>query len=111
MLLLEEQSAGVKRLPRVDQALGRARKLQEAEASFSLLTGRCYAQMGTVQGIADLKRALNTPATADTPSSQEATKRQLRRRCEQIYGEKASSAIAAARELLGQDDSLVPKRF
>ncbi len=33
--LLEEQSPGVKRLPRVDQALGRARKLQEAEADFA----------------------------------------------------------------------------
>ncbi len=29
----------------------------------------------------------------------------MRRRCEQVYGEKASSAIGAARELLGQDDS------
>ena len=53
---LEEQSDGVKRLPRVDQALVRARKLQEAEANFSLLTGRCYAQIGNAQGIADLKQ-------------------------------------------------------
>ena len=59
VVLLEEQSPGVKRLPRVDQALGRARKLQEAEADFADLTGRCYAQMGTSQGIADLKRALS----------------------------------------------------
>ena len=105
VLLLEEQSPGVKRLPRIDQALARARKLQEAEADFAGLTGRCYAQMGTTQGVADLKRALNTPASSDAPDSQEATKSQLRRRCEQIYGEKASSAIGAARELLGQDDS------
>ena len=104
--LLEEQSPGVKRLPRIDQALGRARKLQEAEADFAGLTGRCYAQMGTSQGVADLKRALNTPATSDVPNSQEATKKQLRRRCEQVYGEKASSTIGTARELLGQDDSL-----
>ena len=67
-LLLEEQSPGVKRLPRVDQALGRARKLQEAEADFAALTGRCYAQMGTTQGIADLKRALALPASSDSPS-------------------------------------------
>ena len=106
-LLLEEQPAGVKRLPRVDQALGRTRKLQEAEASFSLLTGRCYARMGDVQGIADLKTALDTPATTDTPGAQESTKRRLRWRCEEIYGEKASSVITAVRELLGQDDSLV----
>ena len=105
VLLLEEQSAGVKRLPRVDQALARARKLQEAEADFTALTGRCYAQMGNVEGIEDLKRALNTVATEDSPSSQEATKRQLRRRCEQIFGEKASSAIASVRELLGHDES------
>jgi eukaryotic-like serine/threonine-protein kinase len=103
---LEEQSAGVKRLPRVDQALVRARKLEEAEANFALLTGRCYALMGSDQGIADLKRALNTMATADTPNSHEAAKKQLRKRCEQIYGEKASSGIAAARELLMQDDSV-----
>jgi eukaryotic-like serine/threonine-protein kinase len=103
--LLEEQSPGVKRLPRVDQALGRARKLQEAEADFAALTGRCYAQMGTAEGIADLNRALNVPAAADGPVSLEAIKRQLRRRCEQVYGEKASSAIGAARELLRQDDS------
>jgi hypothetical protein len=103
---LEEQSAGVKRLPRVEQALVRARKLEEAEASFALLTGRCYALMGSDQGIADLKQALNTVATADTPNSQEAAKKQLRKRCEQIYGEKASSGIAAARELLMQDDSV-----
>jgi hypothetical protein len=104
-LLLEEQSPGVKRLPRVDQALVRARKLQEAEADFAALTGRCYAQMGTSQGIADLKRALALPASSDSPRSLETTKKQLRRRCEQVYGEKASSAVAAARELLGQDDS------
>jgi serine/threonine-protein kinase len=105
VVLLEEQSAGVKRLPRVDQALGRARKLQEAEADLAALTGRCYAQMGTAEGIADLKRALNIPATSDAPLSVEATQRQLRRRCEQVYGEKASSAIGAAREFLSQDDS------
>jgi hypothetical protein len=105
VVLLEEQSPGVKRLPRVDQALGRARKLQEAEADFAALTGRCYAQMGTSQGIADLKRALALPASPDSPTSLETTKKQLRRRCEQVYGEKASSAVAAARELLGQDDS------
>ena len=105
VVLLEEQSPGVKKLPRVDQALGRARKLQEAEADFAKLTGRCYAQMGTTDGIADLKRALSIPATSDAPLSLEATKRQLRRRCEQVYGEKASSAIGAAREFLSQDDS------
>jgi hypothetical protein len=106
VILLEEQSAGVKRLPRVDQALSHATKLQQAEAEFADLTGRCYSQMGNVQGSADLKQALNTVATADTPASQEAMQRQLRRRCEQIYGDKASSAITAARELLGQEDSV-----
>ncbi len=104
VVVLEEQSPGVKRLPRIDQALRRARKLQQAEADFAALTGRCYAQMGTAEGVADLKRALNIPAS-DAPLSAEATKRQLRRRCEQVYGEKASSAIGAARELLSQDDS------
>jgi hypothetical protein len=106
VVLLEEQSPGVKRLTRVDQALVRARKLQQAEADFAELTGRCYAQMGTSQGIADLKRALALPASSDSPRSLETTKKQLRRRCEQVYGEKASSALAAARELLGQDDSV-----
>jgi hypothetical protein len=103
-ILLEEQSPGVKRLPRVDQALGRARTLKEAEASFATLTGRCYAQMGNAEGIADLKRALNMPASSEAPLSLEATTRQLRRRCEQVYGEKASSAIVAARGFLAQDD-------
>jgi serine/threonine-protein kinase len=106
VVLLEEQSPGVKRLPRVDQALGRARKLQEAEAGFAALTGRCYAQMGTSQGVGDLKRALALPASPDSPGSLEMTKKQLRRRCEQVYGEKASAAVAAARELLVQDDSV-----
>ncbi len=105
VVLLEEQTPGVKRLPRIDQALARARKLREAEADFATLTGRCYAQMGTAEGVTDLKRALNLPATSDAPLSLEATKRQLRRRCEQVYGEKASSAIGIARELLTQDDS------
>jgi serine/threonine-protein kinase len=104
-LLLDEQSAGVKRLPRVEQALGQAKKLQEAEANFSLLAGRCYAQMGSDQGIADLKTALNTTAIAGTPSSQEATKERLRNRCGEIYKEKASVAIASARKFLVQDDS------
>lgn len=36
--------------------------------------------------------------------SLEATTKQLRRRCEQVYGEKATSAIVAARGLLAQDD-------
>jgi eukaryotic-like serine/threonine-protein kinase len=105
VLLLEEQSAGVKRLPRVEQALGQVRKLQESEAKFSVLTGRCYAQMGSVEGIEDLKLVLKTAATADTPASQEPLKARLRKRCEEIYGEKASSAVASARELLGQEDS------
>jgi hypothetical protein len=104
-LLLEEQSPGVKRLPRVEQALGRAKKLQEAEASFTQLTGRCYAQMGSDQGIADLKTVLNTIAIPGTPSSQEAAKTRLRQRCWEIYGEKASVAIASARKFLVQDDS------
>jgi hypothetical protein len=105
VVLLEEQTPGVKRLPLIDQALGRARKLQEAEADFATLTGRCYAQMGTAEGVADLKRALNLPANSDGPVSLEATKRQLRRRCEQVYAEKASSALGTARELLIQDDT------
>ena len=105
VVLLEEQPSGVKRLPRVDQALGRARMLRQAEAEFAALTGRCYAQMGTSQGVADLKRALALPASPDSPGSLESTKKQLRRRSEQVYGEKASAAVAAARELLVQDDS------
>ncbi len=105
VVLLEEQPPGVKRLPRVDQALGRARMLRQAEAEFAALTGRCYAQMGTSQGVADLKRALALPASPDSPGSLESTKKQLRRRSEQVYGEKASAAVAAARELLVQDDS------
>jgi eukaryotic-like serine/threonine-protein kinase len=104
VILLEEQSSGVKRLPRVNQALGRARKLQEAEEDFAALTGRCYAQMGTAEGISDLKRALSIPANSDGPLSLDAATKQLRRRCEQVYGEKASSAIVAARGLLAQDD-------
>src|SRR6202012_5867796 len=46
---LEDQPPGVRRLPKIDQALGRARKLRDAEADFAALTGRCYAQMGTTQ--------------------------------------------------------------
>jgi eukaryotic-like serine/threonine-protein kinase len=106
VVLLEEQSPGVRRLSRVDQALGRARKLQEVEADFAALTGRCYAQMGAPEGIADLKQALNIPASSDAPLSLEAMTKQLRRRCEQVYGEKASSAIGAARKFLIQDDSV-----
>jgi hypothetical protein len=60
--------------------------------------------MGNAEGIADLKRALNMPASSEAPLSLEATTRQLRRRCEQVYGEKASSAIVAARGFLAQDD-------
>lgn len=105
--LLEEQPAGVKRLPRIEQALKQVRNFRQAEADFSLLIGRCYARIGDPQGIADFGTALNTAATADTPRSQEFMKMRLRQRCEEIYGEKASSVIAAARELLGQDDSLV----
>jgi predicted Ser/Thr protein kinase len=106
VLLLEEQSPGVRRLSKIDQALVRARKLRDADANFALLTGRCYAQMGTPQGTADLKQALNLAATVDTPASQEAVKTQLRRRCEQVYGEKASAAITSTRELLAQDNSI-----
>ncbi|HTZ60109.1 MAG TPA: protein kinase [Acidobacteriaceae bacterium] len=107
VLLLEEQSAGVKRLSRVEQTLILAKKLQEAEGNYSVLAGRCYAQMGNPQGVADLKTALNPATAPDTPSSQELMKMRLRYRCEEIYGEKASSVITAARELLSQDDSLV----
>lgn len=105
VLLLEEQSAAVKRLPRVEQAMSRARKLQEEEAHFSNMTGRCYAQIGSVQGIEPIKETLKIPSTADCPSSHEVMKKQLRQHCEGIYGEKASLAIAAARKFLIQDDS------
>jgi hypothetical protein len=60
--------------------------------------------MGTAEGISDLKQALSIPANSDGPLSLEAATKQLRRRCEQVYGEKASSAIVAARGLLAQDD-------
>jgi eukaryotic-like serine/threonine-protein kinase len=103
--LLEEQSPGVRRLPRVDGALSHARKLEKAEAGFSALAGRCYAQMGTAEGIEDLKKILNAAATEDTPSSLDVTKKLLRQRCEEIYGEKAASAIASARKFMVQDDS------
>lgn len=105
VFLLTEQSPGVKRLSRVEQALSRASKLQEAEANFSTLMGRCYARMGSVQGIEDLKEALKTVVTADAASSQEAMKKQLRKSCEEIYGKRASSAIASARKFLIEDDS------
>jgi hypothetical protein len=61
--------------------------------------------MGSDQGIADLKTVLNTIAIPGTPSSQEAAKTRLRQRCWEIYGEKASVAIASARKFLVQDDS------
>jgi eukaryotic-like serine/threonine-protein kinase len=106
VLVLQEQSPGVKRLPRIAQALGRATILQQADESFDRLVGRCYAQFGTAAGIEDLKLALNTLVSPEAASSQESMQRQLRQRCEQVYGEKASSAIAAARDLLSRDDSL-----
>jgi eukaryotic-like serine/threonine-protein kinase len=105
VLLLEEQARGVKRLPRVEEELRRAKGLQEAEASFARLIGRCYAQLGSAAGIEDIKKALNTAATTDTPRSQETMKKRLRQRCEEIYAEKASSAIALARKFLHEDDS------
>ena len=104
VLLLKEQSGGVKKLQRVEQARVRARNLQETDANVSIVLGRCYAQMGTAQGIEDLKKALKTVATADAPGSAETIKR-LRRRCEEIYGERASAAIASARKFLSEDDS------
>jgi hypothetical protein len=103
VLLLQEQSGNVKKLQRVEQARVRARNMQEADANFSIVLGRCYAQMGTAQGIEDLKMALKTVATADAPGLEETIKR-LRRRCEEIYGEKASAAIASARKFLAEDD-------
>ena len=113
VVLLEEQSPGVKRLPRVDQALGRARRFQEAEADFAGLTGRCYAQMGTSQGAhrGPEARALALPASPDSPGSLETTKKQLRRRCEQVYGEKASSAGSRLRASYSARTTVwVPKR-
>jgi hypothetical protein len=105
VLLLEEQPRGVKRLQRVDDELRRAKALQEAEASFSRLVGRCYAQLGSDRAIADLKSAISTAGEANKPSSQEATAMRLRNRCWEIYGEKASNAITSARRFLGEDDT------
>jgi len=103
VLLLQEQSGGVKKLERVEQARVRASNMQEADAKFSIVLGRCYAQMGNAQGIEDLKKALKTVATADAPGSAETMKR-LRRRCEEIYGERASAAIASVRKFLAEQD-------
>ena len=103
VLLLQEQSGGVKKLERVEQARVRASNMQEADAKFSIVLGRCYAQMGNAQGIEDLKKALKTVATADAPGSEETMKR-LRRRCEEIYGERASAAIASVRKFLAEQD-------
>jgi eukaryotic-like serine/threonine-protein kinase len=104
VLLLEDQQLGVKRLARIEQALRQARTLQQAEADFHALTGRCYAQLGNVEGIDDLKRALNTVVLADSECSHEVMKKELRRRCEQVFGEKASWAIGSVRELLSRDE-------
>jgi eukaryotic-like serine/threonine-protein kinase len=103
VLLLKEQSGGVKKLERVEQARVRASNMQEADANFSIVLGRCYAQMGNAQGIEDLKKALKTVATADAPGLEETIKR-LRRRCEEIYGERASAAIASVRKFLAEQD-------
>jgi hypothetical protein len=103
VLLLQEQSGGVKKLERVEQARVRARKMQEVDANFSIVLGRSYAQMGNAQGIEDLKKALKTVATVDAPGLAETMKR-LRRRCEEIYGERASAAIASVRRFLAEQD-------
>jgi hypothetical protein len=103
VLLLKEQSGGVKKLERVEQARVRASNMQEADANLSIVLGRCYAQMGNAQGIEDLKKALKTVATADAPGLEETVKR-LRRRCEEIYGERASAAIASIRKFLAEQD-------
>jgi hypothetical protein len=103
VLLLKEQSGGAKKLERVEQARVRASNMQEADANFSIVLGRCYAQMGNAQGIEDLKKALKTVATADAPGLEETVKR-LRRRCEEIYGERASAAIASVRKFLAEQD-------
>jgi hypothetical protein len=103
VLLLKEQSGGVKKLERVEQAQVRAKNMQEADANFSIVLGRCYAQMGNAQGIEDLKKALKTVATAGA-SGLEETMRRLRRRCEEIYGERASAAIASVRKFLAEQD-------
>jgi hypothetical protein len=104
VMLLKEQPGAVKRLQRVDQAMNRVRNLQEADAQFSAMLGRCYAQMGSSAGIEDVKKAINMGTSLGVPGA-ELSKEQLRQRCQELYSEKASSAIAKARKFLVEDDS------
>ena len=101
LLLLREQPGGVKRLPRVEQALSRVIALDQAETGFANAIGRSYAQLGSLEAH-DIKKTLNT---AQTSGSQEAMKEQLRQHCHQIYAGKGSEAIAAARDLFSSEDS------
>ncbi len=96
----------MKRLPRVDQALGRARMLRQAEAEFAAFDGALLCANGDQPGRRRLETGPRPSLRVRTPQGRSrSTKKQLRRRSEQVYGEKASAAVAAARELLVQDDS------
>jgi eukaryotic-like serine/threonine-protein kinase len=105
LLLLEMQPVAVRKQPRVEEALARAKKLRVDEGDFARSIGRCYAMLGMGGGAGELKKLLNTPPSGDAPSSQEELKRRLRQRAEEIYGVKASSAISSARESLVREDT------
>jgi hypothetical protein len=92
----------VKRLQRVEHAMNRTRNLQQSDAQFAAMLGRCYAQMGSPAGIEDIKKVMNI-STLGVPGA-ELSKEQLRQRCHELYREKASAAIAKARKFLVEDD-------
>jgi predicted Ser/Thr protein kinase len=104
VMLLKEQPGAVKRLQRVEQALNRARKLQQADEQFSVILGRCYAQMGSSAGVEDLKKVIKMVTAPEIPGAV-VIKERVRQRCQEFYREKASSAIAKARKFLVEDDS------
>ena len=102
IMLLGDQPGAVKRLQRVEHAMNRARNLQQSDAQFAAMLGRCYAQMGSPAGIEDIKKVMNI-STLGVPGA-ELSKEQLRQRCHELYREKASAAIAKARKFLVEDD-------
>ena len=103
--LLEEQPAGVRRLPDVLEATEQVSKLAAGEVKFWSQIGRAYAGLGTISGLPDLKAAMQVEQDSQDSTPHEEARKRLRSRCEEIAKQQIKLLLASARESLGADET------
>ncbi len=107
--LIRAESAGVRQVKRVQEALNSCTSLLEAEASRLEIMGAVYAALNGSDCATAFQRACARVGRADASSAASAStaeiEKRLSSRVQLIADQQAAKCIAAARQALGADDA------